>query len=97
MRSNFSRSAAKSEIITQHIAEFNDETIEEYYNGKHKRYYGIREAFLSLFVCCRIKRSYGFIKNLVEKVRRFKKDVDTFEKETDVIKIISGIKSLIIF
>ena len=34
---------------------------------------------------------------MVEKVRRFKKDVDTFEKETDVIKIISGISRLTIF
>lgn len=75
------------------FSEFKPELIDEYYSGNHTKYYEPKYAFFSMLMCCRIKKSYGFIKDAMEKLRRFKKDVKAFEKETDIVKIISGMRN----
>ena len=94
MKSTASRNSVKSEIVVPQFIEFKEEIIEDFYLGNHRRYYGVKEAFLSMFMCWRIKKSYGLIKDTLEKTRRFIKDFQIFEKETDIIKIISGMFTL---
>ena len=97
MKSNILRSSSKNknEVAIPQFVEFNEQLVEEYYVGNHRRFYGFREAFLSIFMCWRIKKSYGLIKDIIEKTRRFKKDIKMFEKETDIIKIITGMSLLL--
>ena len=95
MKSTVSRNSAKSEVAIPQFVEFNEQIVDEFYEGNCRRYYGFREAFLSIFMCWRIKKSYGLIKDTIEKTRRFKKDIQMFEKEIDIIKIISGMSLLL--
>ena len=53
MKSNILRSSSKNknEVAIPQFVEFNEQLVEEYYVGNHRRFYGFREAFLSIFMC----------------------------------------------
>ena len=78
------------DINIDKIDEIENEIFKKVSNGVYIKYYGYKEAFLSVIACCKIRKSYGVFKDALEKIRRFKKDEELLKQEIDITRIITS-------